>query len=98
MILCCCTGTSDRELRAQVRAGARDLESLGEATGAGACCGGCRPMLRELLRDEAAAAGASGGCARLELRSEDGAASPLTPGLALTEALSVACARHPQAP
>jgi bacterioferritin-associated ferredoxin len=52
MILCCCTGTSDRDLRTLVREGARDLTSIGEACGAGACCGGCRPQLLELLREE----------------------------------------------
>ncbi|MBK9383700.1 MAG: (2Fe-2S)-binding protein [Planctomycetes bacterium] len=73
MILCCCTGTSDRDLRSLVREGARDLDRLGEATGAGACCGGCRPALRELLREEGvlASAGTSGG--RVELRSDDAA-------------------------
>ncbi|MBL8900929.1 MAG: (2Fe-2S)-binding protein [Planctomycetes bacterium] len=75
MILCCCTGTTDRDLRSLVREGARDLDRLGEATGAGACCGGCRPALRELLREEGvlSSGGTSGG--RLELRSEEGAAA-----------------------
>ena len=98
MILCCCTGTSDRELRAQVRAGARDRESLGELTGAGACCGGCRPILRDLLREECASAGASGGGGKLELHREEGAAAPLVPALDLSEGPSAACARPPQAP
>lgn len=52
MILCCCTATTDRDLRTLVREGARDLTSIGEACGAGACCGGCRPQLLEVLREE----------------------------------------------
>jgi bacterioferritin-associated ferredoxin len=94
MILCCCTGTSDRDLRSLVREGVRDLERLGEATGAGACCGGCRPALRELLREEGVLASAGTGGGRLELRSDDHAAGSSS----APEPCAAPCARPASAP
>ncbi|MCA9592602.1 MAG: (2Fe-2S)-binding protein [Myxococcales bacterium] len=53
MIVCHCQKVSDRHVRLAVRGGARNVEEVGAACGAGTCCGGCRPALRELIAEEA---------------------------------------------
>jgi bacterioferritin-associated ferredoxin len=45
MIVCVCRRVSDRTVDAAIAAGARDLEALGRATGAGTDCGCCREEL-----------------------------------------------------
>jgi len=57
MIICHCKKLSDRQLREHVRAGARSTRELARACGAGACCGGCRPALDEILAEEQPRAG-----------------------------------------
>lgn len=52
MIVCHCLRLSDRALRCSIREGACSREELMEETGAGTCCGGCRPALDELLDEE----------------------------------------------
>lgn len=49
MIICHCTATSDRQLRALVEAGVRSVDELADACGAAARCGGCRPMVERVL-------------------------------------------------
>ena len=55
VIVCHCKGLSDRDIRAAVREGARSCGQVGRACQAGRTCGGCRPVIRELIRDESGA-------------------------------------------
>jgi NAD(P)H-nitrite reductase large subunit len=43
---------SDRALRACIREGATSLDALRETTGASDCCGGCEPLVAEILDQE----------------------------------------------
>jgi bacterioferritin-associated ferredoxin len=52
VIVCHCNGVSDRAIRRSVRAGAVTPELVARACGAGACCGGCREAVQELLLAE----------------------------------------------
>lgn len=49
MMICHCLGVSDRAIRRAVADDARDLDSVAEACGAGAICGGCRPAVADVL-------------------------------------------------
>jgi bacterioferritin-associated ferredoxin len=43
----------DRLIRSLVREGmARTTEEVAQACGAGACCGGCRPSIDQIVREE----------------------------------------------
>ena len=53
MYVCHCRAVTDRSVRAAVLAGATTLDELAEGCGAGARCGGCRPLLAALLAGEA---------------------------------------------
>jgi bacterioferritin-associated ferredoxin len=61
MFVCHCRALTDREIGEEIAAGARDLDEIGRRCGAGVTCGGCRPLLQELL-DEATQQ-AAGECA-----------------------------------
>lgn len=51
MIICVCTGTSDRDVDAAAGRGVRDLAALGgECRGAGGSCGTCRVGLLARLQ------------------------------------------------
>lgn len=50
MYVCLCRGVSDRKVRHAIARGARSVEEIGEACGAGTRCGGCWPMLDDMLR------------------------------------------------
>lgn len=52
ILVCRCIGVGDRAIRAAIRGGARDPESLGEATGACTGCRSCRPDLMALIDEE----------------------------------------------
>jgi bacterioferritin-associated ferredoxin len=52
VIICHCMRVNDRLIRSVVREGARTCEQVAEACGAGACCGGCRPAIDEIVREE----------------------------------------------
>ncbi len=52
-IVCACFKVGAHRLAAEVGQGARTLEALGEATGAGTNCGSCRPELARLIRQAA---------------------------------------------
>ena len=47
--VCSCTGVTLGELRQAIAGGTTDVDRLGELTGAGTVCCGCRPRLAELL-------------------------------------------------
>jgi NAD(P)H-nitrite reductase large subunit len=50
MLICHCRRVNDGVARAAIEAGASDLDALAELCRAGSGCGGCHPMLEELLR------------------------------------------------
>jgi bacterioferritin-associated ferredoxin len=52
MILCHCMGVSDQAVRRAVRNGAGCVRDVARACGAGTGCGGCRPLIQELIRTE----------------------------------------------
>jgi bacterioferritin-associated ferredoxin len=52
MLVCHCNGVSDRAIRRSVRAGAVTPELVARTCGAGACCGGCRDAVQEILLAE----------------------------------------------
>lgn len=49
MFICHCLALTDREIGEAIAAGARDLDEIGRRCGAGVTCGGCCPLLQELL-------------------------------------------------
>lgn len=48
-IVCHCNGISERAIERYVREGARTPVAVARACGAGACCGGCTPRIREII-------------------------------------------------
>ena len=54
MRVCHCHAVSDRTIRACVRAGATTVDAVGRACGAGTSCGGCRPLVAEVVDGEIA--------------------------------------------
>jgi len=57
MLVCHCHGITDRTIRQQVREGAASPAQVSRRCRAGSRCGGCRPLIRELVREELAANG-----------------------------------------
>lgn len=57
MLICHCRVVSDREIREAIDCGASDHCAVAKACGAGTGCGGCVPMIRELLADHCPAPG-----------------------------------------
>ncbi len=49
MILCHCRAVSDREVRSAVDCGARDLDDVARACGAGGDCGSCQVSIEAVL-------------------------------------------------
>jgi bacterioferritin-associated ferredoxin len=49
MLVCHCKGLSDREIQRAIGAGAATPCELARSCGAGSVCGGCRPLLDELI-------------------------------------------------
>ena len=54
MIVCHCRAVTERTLRASIREGAATLEAVRETTGASDCCGGCEPLVTQILDQELA--------------------------------------------
>jgi bacterioferritin-associated ferredoxin len=54
MIVCHCKAVSDRSIRDAVRRGARSPREVVLACQAGRHCGGCMPLVRELIESETA--------------------------------------------
>lgn len=52
MLVCHCEGVTEREVRRAVTAGACTQEEIARRCGAGRQCGGCRPVIDEILDDE----------------------------------------------
>ena len=59
MLVCHCNGVSDRTIRKAVRGGATTARDVAHACGAGACCGGCTDVVREIIHAESTAERAS---------------------------------------
>jgi NAD(P)H-nitrite reductase large subunit len=53
VLICHCRRVNDGVARAAIEAGATDLDGLAELCRAGSGCGGCHPVLEELLRGTA---------------------------------------------
>lgn len=68
MYVCLCKAVSDRDVKASIDDGARTVDEVGEACGAGTGCGACRPMIHEMLE-------ASGLSCSMESRCSDCPAS-----------------------
>lgn len=49
MIVCHCEEVHERAIKHAIAAGARDIDDIASACGAGANCGGCWPELQKLL-------------------------------------------------
>lgn len=52
MLVCHCQAISERKIRKAVRKGASTTAQVRRLCGAGSCCGGCIPAVREIIRDE----------------------------------------------
>ena len=55
MFVCHCRAVTDGEIRQAITAGACDLDEVGRRCGAGVTCGGCCPLIQELLAEQARA-------------------------------------------
>jgi bacterioferritin-associated ferredoxin len=56
LIVCHCQGVSDRSIRQAVREGARSLRQVARVCRAGRICGGCHPVICEIISSEASEA------------------------------------------
>ena len=52
MIVCHCHGIRDRVIRKAAREGARSLRQIARISCAGRMCGGCLPLIRQLIAEE----------------------------------------------
>ena len=52
MLVCHCEVVNDRTIRQVVRGGARTCRQVDRACAAGGRCGGCRPLIREIIDEE----------------------------------------------
>ncbi len=52
MLVCHCHRICDRTIRESIREGARSIDDVGAACRAGTGCGGCRPAIGGLLREQ----------------------------------------------
>ena len=51
MIVCHCTGATDRDVRQAAALVGGDRGEALRACGAGGCCGGCKPLVLRLLQE-----------------------------------------------
>ena len=49
MVVCHCNAVNDRAIRAEIAAGALDVDALAERCGAGGGCGQCHPVIEAIL-------------------------------------------------
>jgi len=54
VLVCHCKGLTDREIHRAIRAGACTQREVARECGAGSICGGCRPLIDELLERRSA--------------------------------------------
>jgi len=55
MIVCHCKGLTDHDIRKAAREGAVDSSDVARSCAAGTDCGGCRPLVDEILSKESPA-------------------------------------------
>ncbi|HQW82805.1 MAG: (2Fe-2S)-binding protein [Rhodanobacteraceae bacterium] len=55
MFVCVCSAVTDRQIERAIASGADHLDAITAETGAGACCGSCRPLLLEIIEQHAGA-------------------------------------------
>lgn len=68
MLVCHCHGLSDREIRRTVRDGADSCGQVTRQCGAGGGCGGCQPLIHEIVEQEREAASRTLGLDRAAAR------------------------------
>ena len=51
MVVCHCNAVNDRAIRAEILAGALDVDEVAERCAAGAHCGSCRPIVEALIAE-----------------------------------------------
>lgn len=51
MLVCHCRAVNDRQIEAAALCGAGSVREIVAACGAGGVCGGCRPVIREILSE-----------------------------------------------
>ena len=49
MVLCICRSVTDREVEAAIHGGARSVDAVGDACGAGTDCGVCRDAIEQRI-------------------------------------------------
>jgi NAD(P)H-nitrite reductase large subunit len=54
LLVCHCHRICDRTIRESIREGARSIDDVGASCRAGTGCGGCRPAIAGLLREQCA--------------------------------------------
>ncbi len=59
MVVCHCNAVSDARIRAEIVSGRLDADGVAARCGAGARCGGCRPMVEALVAESAVLIGAA---------------------------------------
>jgi NAD(P)H-nitrite reductase large subunit len=52
LLVCHCNAVCDRTIRECIRGGARSVDDVARSCDAGGGCGGCRPVIEELLARE----------------------------------------------
>jgi bacterioferritin-associated ferredoxin len=55
MFVCCCLGITDRQIHAEIDAGACSVDAISTCTGAGSRCGSCRMEIAAMIGDRRAA-------------------------------------------
>ena len=61
MVVCHCEALNDKAIRAVLVAGACTVDDVERACGAGGDCGGCRPVIEDLLRCSHVSISSTGG-------------------------------------
>ncbi len=59
MFVCCCLGITDRQIHAEIDAGASSVDTISACTGAGSRCGTCRMEIAAMISARRAAASPS---------------------------------------
>lgn len=55
MLVCHCRAVNDRQIEAAALCGAGSVREIVAACGAGGVCGGCRPVIEEILTETSVA-------------------------------------------